>query len=762
MVSRTSSTASLPSHGFRSLWPSGLATVLVVLGLAMSPPAAAAGAVPAIANPPCVGLVLGGGGARGAAHVGVLKVLEREHIPVCKVAGTSMGAIVGGLYSAGYTPAEMEHIIGGIDWADMFVDDPPRRDLPMQRKDADFRHLLNLEIGYADGRVSLPGGLVNGQKLLMLLRRLTLSTWDARDFDDLPVPFRAIAADIVTGKQVVFDDGDLALAIRASMSVPGAFAPVRVDGHLLVDGGMVNNVPVDVMREMGASRMIVVDVSSPLAEEQALSNPASILNQMVTALMGERTQRNLDLLGSDDVLIRPELGTLGSTAFQRSAEAVAIGERAAEAMLPELRKFRADDAAYAAYRNQHRQRDFDPGVVAFLDVAESTPPSSAINIRHATAGIVDSPFDVDRLEDSLGRAYGDGRYQKLDYRLVKRDGKTGIEILPTLKPWSAIGRFGFQLDDNFNGRNNYLVSAELTFNDVNSSGAKWRNMLQLGRVARLHSEFYQPFGEAGAFYAKPSLEIRNESLPLWLDGSEVAEYRLQRRMLGFEVGYSPDPRWRISAELLRGRDRADLQIGIPQTFNGGREDFAGIAYGATWDTLDSVDFPTSGLRADLDVSSYQDWLGSDVSGEVVRFSADWAKSWDRYHLLLGTNLASAVNDDNFFRAQSFLGGFLNLSGFEERALNGNQAGLARAVLYRRVGDTSRLFSLPMYVGASLETGGTWPAKSLVDADDLVLAGSLFTGFSTPLGPMFLAYGRNDAGEDTWYLVFGSLLRHDDR
>ena len=204
----------------------------------------------------------------------MLKVLERERIPVCQVAGTSMGAIVGGLYATGYTPAELEDLIETIDWADMFVDDPPRRDIPMRRKDSDFRYLLNLEIGYANGRVVLPVGIVQGQKLLMLLRRLTLSTWDVQDFDQLPIPFRAVAADIVTGDKVVFEGGDLALAIRSSMSVPGAFAPVRVDDRLLVDGGMVDNVPVDIVREMGAQRMIVVDVGSPLHKEDALTNPA--------------------------------------------------------------------------------------------------------------------------------------------------------------------------------------------------------------------------------------------------------------------------------------------------------------------------------------------------------------------------------------------------------------------------------------------------------------------------------------------------------
>ena len=731
--------------------PRRLTAALFALGALLSQSVGAA-------EPPCVGLVLGGGGARGAAHVGVLKVLERERIPVCKVAGTSMGSIVGGLYAAGYTPAEMEQLIGTIDWAAMFVDDPPRRDLPMRRKDSDFRYLLDLEIGYANGRVSMPAGLVQGQKLLMLLRRLTLSTWDTHDFDDLPIPFRAVAADIVTGEKVVFGEGDLAVAIRASMSVPGAFAPVRVDEHLLVDGGMVDNVPVDVARQMGAQRLVVVDVGSPLLPESSLNSPLAIMDQMISGLMIEKTQRTLATLEPQDVYIRPELGDITAQQFNRGDEAIAVGERAAEAALPQLRALAVDESAYAAHRVRQQRRDFDPGLVKFLDMKPGRSPSAARHVERAVADNREAAFDVDRLEHNLGSAYGDGRFQQIDYSLVRREGEQGIEIRPTLKPWSAFGKFGFQLDDNFNGANNYLVSAELSFNDVNDLGAQWRNVLRLGRISGLRSEFYQPFGRTGAFYLKPSLEARSESLPLWVDGDHLAEFRVSRRQAALEAGYSPQPEWRISTEFVRGRDRGDLLIGNPNDFGGGKEDVAGLLYNATWDTLDSVNFPTRGLRVSLDYETYRPWLGGDTDGDVARLNADWARAWGRYHLLLGTRLSSALDDDSFFRAQDFLGGFLNLSGFEERAVFGNQTALARAVLYRRTGNTSRLFSLPMYIGTSLETGNAWGVSDAVDADDLIVAGSVFTGFDTPLGPMFLAYGRNEADEASWYLTFGSLLR----
>lgn len=736
-----------------------LACAVLLAGMAMGTDAHAADAPPVEAGEPdCVGLVLGGGGARGAAHIGVLKVMEREHVPVCDIAGTSMGAIVGGLYASGYTPQELETLVGTLDWADLFVDDPPRDQQPMHRKDGDFRYLLDLEIGFNNGKVVLPGGLVQGQKLLILLRRLTLSSWNVHDFDQLPIPFRAVAADIGTGEKVVFDHGELALAIRSSMSVPGAFAPLKVDGRLLVDGGMVDNVPVDVVRAMGARRLIVVNVGSPLHEESALTNPVVIMDQMISALMKEKTERQLATLGPDDLLITPELGDLTAAQFNRGAEAIRQGELAAEAALPQIRRYAVDPARYTAYRQRQRKREFDPGLISFLDVAEGQSPAARRSVENALASNVGKPLDVDALEADLGLAYGSNHFQQLDYRLVERDGKQGIEVRSMERPWSVFGRMGFQLSDDFDGRNSYLVSAEVTATNLNRFGAEWLNIIRAGEISGLHSQFHQPLGEGSPFYLQPSLILQNEVFPLWKDGQQLAEYKVNERSLGVALAYTPDTRFRISANVVGGRDRGDRLIGSPVDFQRDTQPFAGVIYTATWDSLDNIDFPTRGLRVNASLETYRTWGGADIKDDVARLTVDWAHAWGRYHLLLGAYLASSIDDTHYFRTQQFMGGFLNLSGFHERAVFGNQSALLRSVVYRRTGDTSQLFSLPLFVGASLELGNAWLDRSLVDADDLIVAGSLFTGVDTPLGPMFLAYGYNERGEGSWYLTFGSLLR----
>lgn len=265
-----------------------------------------------------VGLVLGGGGARGAAHIGVLRELERMRVPIDAIAGTSMGAIIGGLYAAGMSVAELEELVAEMDWAGAMSDEPDRSDLRFRRKQDARDYPIGLDIGLERGRPKLPLGLVQGQKLDLILRNLTVPVSHIKDFDELPIPFRAIASDIETGDMHVMGSGDLARAIRASMSVPAALAPVRIDGHLLVDGGLVGNLPVDVVREMGVDVVIAVDVEFPLYAPDELESAITISEQMLTILIRRETLRQIEKLGDDDVLVRPQLGTSGRRTSARS------------------------------------------------------------------------------------------------------------------------------------------------------------------------------------------------------------------------------------------------------------------------------------------------------------------------------------------------------------------------------------------------------------------------------------------------------------
>ncbi len=680
-------------------------------------------------------LVLGGGGARGAAHIGVLKILEREHVPIDCITGTSMGAIVGGLYAAGYKADEIEAVLRGIDWKDMFNDDPPREELPMRRKEDELRFLGGIELGLRDGKIALPRGVIQGQKLQLLLRRLLLSTLQTQKFDDLP------------------------MAIRASMSVPAAFAPIRFMGHLLVDGGITDNVPIDEARKLGGTRLIVVNVSEQLANEDQLNSPFAIANQMLTALMKRQTDEQLATLGADDVLLVPQLGDLSSAAFDRAPEAIAFGEQAAEQELAQVRRYSVDAPDYTAFAAQHRQRAFDPPLIAFLDVLTNRSRTAGY-VEQRLSDVVGKPFDPKVLEQQIGSAYGEGSYERITYDLVQKDGQTGLSVQPVDKGWGPnFLRVGLRLADNFAGRNSYQLFTEANFTGLNSLGGESRNRVQLGEVTELYSEFLQPWGAAGQFYVAPYLQYKAFNFPVGNGGQvDFAEYRHNRGLGAIEFGYTPDASWQLSGALEYGRDAAHLRIGAPD-FPNLSSAFGGVLLRAVYDDLDNSGFPTRGTRADVSEEVLLTQLGSTDSARIARIRWDTALSYDANHWLFGgsASTASGSDHDTQIAAYNPLGGLANLSGYTENQLFATQTALVRAVYYRRLTDAMSLFSVPVYVGGSLEAGGVWDDRRNIGSN-LIGAGSIFLGIDTFLGPIFLGYGYAQGGHNAAYLTFGSLLR----
>ncbi len=724
-----------------------------------APKAQAADPGPGTSRPQCIGLVLGGGGARGAAHIGVLKVLERERVPVCAIAGTSMGAIVGGLYASGYSATEIESILAAIDWKEVLADDPPRTDFPMRRKNDTLRYLLDFRFGFRDGAIQLPRGVIQGQKLLTLLRRLTLHTWRTESFDALPIPFRAVATDIATGEAVVFDRGDLALAIRASMSVPAAFAPMRVDGRLLVDGGIVNNVPVDIVKAMGADRVIAVDVGAPLLKDSELNSPFSITMQMLDVLMKQRTAQVMAALDPADVKIAPELGDIGSASFDRAVDAIAPGEVAAMRVLPRLRELALGTAEWDALQATRERAEFDPPLVEFLDVL-TRRSNTAGYVARELDGFEGKPLDAKALERRVNAVYGQGNYERIAWRLVDKDGRTGVEVLPVDKGWGPnFVTFGLQISDDFEGRNSYQLGVEYTMTGLNRWGGEWRTRAEIGRLTGLRTEFFQPYGDRGQYFAFPYLEYRSFDQGIRAADTLLADYRVRRSAVGIDLGWEPTVSMRAYTGLFRSRGSASRRIGAPNELDDVDDDSGGVRLGFIRDTLDDADFPSAGGRTDVLLVATQDALGADAEGEVFDLTWDHAARFGANRLLFGTRLHSTWGSPSQFESLASLGGFTNLSGFAERELLGEHAALFRTVYYRRLGDSGQLFSVPAYMGASLETGNVFERREdLLDLQDLILAGSLFVGVDSPFGPVFIGYGRNDEGDSSVYLTFGSLLR----
>lgn len=708
--------------------------------------------------PQCIGLALGGGGARGAAHIGVLRVLERERVPICRVAGTSMGAIVGALYAMGYKADDIDQIVRSVDWRDVFNDLAGRADQPMRRKLDSLTFQGNAEVGLRDRQVQLPRGLLQGQKLGLLLRRLMLPAAMTASFDDLPIPFRAVAADIVNGEEVVLGGGDIALAVRASMSVPGAFQPVRVDGRLLVDGGIVNNVPISVVRAMGADAVIAVDVGAPFLTEDELSSPVAITLQVITALMKRQTDAALASLGPGDLLILPDLGDIGSAAFDRSAEAVPLGEAAAMQSIASLGRYGVSAEAYAQFNQRHQVH---PAALQQIDFVRVE------NTRSRTAGLVEQrlrafeqlPLDLQALESAIGRTHAEGRYERIGWRPVDDGDRRGIEVLPVDKGWGPhYIRAGLVLNDDLDGRSDYQLTGDVTFTGINDLGGEWRNRVDLGRVLGLRSEFYQPVGIGSEYFATAYTGWQARNQRLIIEGATLGEFRLQRYTLGLEGGYNSSRDLQYYAGLALGRDAIGKRIGGPDVFNRESSNYSRFYLGSYYDTLDDAGFPSRGVRLSTRYSFYLPILSDLDTGQVAQFSYDQVGSRGRGTLLWGVRLQSAIRNNGALEAFGTLGGLGFLSGYGERDLIGTEIALARAIWYRRMGDTSRLMTVPVYLGASIEAGNAWLDRDAVSLNDLVYAGSAFLGIDTFLGPLLIGYGRNDRSVGSYYISFRPFVR----
>ena len=711
------------------------------------------------ADRPKVGLVLGGGGARGAAHVGVLKVIERERIPIDYVAGTSMGAIVGTLYASGRDAAEIEGVINSIDWHDALTDKGPRSEHSIRSKKNDVEFAISMEAGFNHGKLQFPTGLIQGQRLELLLRRLLIASSDIKNFDELQIPFRAVATNLATMKPVVFDSGDLATAVRASMSVPGAFEPVRYQDMVLVDGGLVDNVPVDVVREMGADVLIVVDVRTPLSSASELDTLASILNQVINGLMTAETDREIGTLISDDVYILPDLRDLKSADFQRAHEAIPWGEEAANEHLDRLRLMSIAPSEFAAH------------VAARPSSATSTPNIHRIDIRHASSETQKSmdtvlswqenqPLDLDRLESSISAIYSEGRFSSIQYEVAPDGDETNLNIDLTEKAWGpTIVEAALRVSDNFDGDSNYLLSLESFTSDINHSGATWINRARIGLRTGLFSEFYQPISDDRTYFVAPSLEYaaRNISLRTNFDQSL---WRDQRGIFALDAGHalSNHAEIRIGYEI----GYADTRLKVGNVLVDGNRSFtiSQLTLEYLRDTLDDPAFPRHGLFLDAKINEPLESLGADAT--ATAYSLDIYKPIEvgAGAVLVGLSANGLSNDGTVPFQETFsLGGITRLSGYQPDELFGRHTGLASVVYYRHMGkDKSSLFGTPFYIGGSVEVGGVWFVKDEISAESLQIAGSLFAGIDSPAGPIYFGYGRAEGGVDSLYLTLGSLMR----
>lgn len=702
--------------------------------------------------------MLSGGGARGTAHVGVLKVLDEMHIPIDAIAGTSMGAVVGGLYASGMSAQQIEKLTSSLDWQDAFRDHPPRRAFGYRRKQDDSNFLVRYAMGISTDGFKMPLGLVQGQKLTQILRSSTVGVAGIKDFDQLPIAFRAVATNLETGEGVVLGSGDLVAAMRASMSAPGVFEPVELDGKLLVDGGLYNNLPVDIARQMNVDILIVVDVTFPLYPRSELTSPLAASNQAVSILVRRRTNEQRASLSANDILIDPDLGSMSSIEFGRVIQAMNGGERATRNLTDRLAQLSVSDEDYRSYLASREARYKIEPKIDFVTTDESSRRYAKV-VSLATNNLPGKQLDFNALNYDLAGLYALDVFESIDYNLITRDEQTGLDFHLKRKSWGPnYVRVGINLEDDFSGNTRYNIAARLINTELNSLGAEWLSDFQIGDHPRLLTEFYQPLNVRNRFFIAPRFEFGTRSLQILDNNKHVAEYRVRATRGNLDFGREFADWGEVRAGLFRGKGTSFVNIGDPslpdEHFNIG-----GYFTRFSYDTLDSVYFPRQGTQWVIELDADRKGMGADSN--LNKFSMQWqlANSFGRHVIVVsaaagstsGSTSSTAPGLQDYFT----LGGFLNLSGVATDSISGPHYGIARLVYYRQIGrGGAGVLELPAYAGVSFEVGNTWDKRSDASFSSLRHDASLFFGADTPLGPLYIAGGYDDHRQVAFYLFLG--------
>ncbi len=733
-------------------WPGRLGWLLLV-GLALSWPATGdsgdSGDSGTTGERPRIGLALSGGGAKGCAHVGVLKVLEEYQIPVDYIAGTSIGSIVGGLYAAGYQAEQLAEIVLTLDWEDLLEDEPARRDRAYLRKLEDQKYILGFEFGFKGSELIFPSGLRRGQKLLFELRRLSLPVAGIDSFSEFPVPFAAVTTDINNGEMVVLDHGDLAMSLRASMAIPGVFSPVELGGHLLVDGGLVRNIPVDVVRNMGADIVIAVDIGEPLLEPEELRTLFDFSSQA----MGVIGRQNDDkLLADADIILTPDVGGMGGLDFSRVAAMIAAGEDEARQQSAKLVTLAVPDEQWAQYL-QAKELDRRPMTVAYVQIEGLERVDERI-LRRQLHVVPGQPLDLAVLERDLNRIFGLGDFELVDFKLRPSNQGFGLIIAVTEKSWGP--RYlhtglNMTIDDDEHTTINLL--ANLTIRPLNALAGEWRTDLAIGRQQRLRTGLLQPLDFAGRFFFTSALDLSRDVSDVLLEQGGRARFENTNFTSSFGLGVTLGVSGEAGLYVYRGQVEQKFAI-EGQADSLQKYDTAGFFGQLTIDRLDSVYFPRRGMLAAASLEVSEPGLGAsaDYQKMIANFTA--VRSWGRHTLVTWLEAGATRGDQVPVHAWFPLGGLFSFSGYDQGELFGPHYGVFRPIYICEVARLPSMIGKRVLVSATLEAGNVWSDTDEIGFDNLRYAATIGLGAETVIGPAYLSLGIAEGGRSRIYLAIG--------
>ncbi|SEA03414.1 patatin-like phospholipase family protein [Alkalimonas amylolytica] len=716
---------------------------------------------------PCVALVLGGGGARGGAHLGVIRYLEQQQIPVDLVVGTSIGAFVGGLYASGKSPDQIERILTELPWGEGFQDRVQRHEMPARRKQQRDAYPIQLELGVRLDGVHLPKGVLHGQAMAELLQRAYGLQANQLDFNALAIPFRAVAADLVSGEAVVLAEGSLLQAVQASMSIPGVVSPLEINQRILVDGGVANNLPVDVAKALGAERIIAVSIDAPLLQKEDLTDAFSVSEQLTNFLVRRGLAVQLALLTEQDILLQPELSGIGTLDFDRLLTGADIGYQTAAAA-PLLHQLSVPAEYYHQWLLAHRLPESAEQSIDRIVLHNHSALADSILLERL--GIAPGElYDSQVVEKGIRRLYGLDQFERVSQQLtILDDDTTELQVQVQEKSWGP-GYLNFRLrfEDDFQNKHHYQLAASYLYTNLSPLGAEWYSELGIGSDKLISTELYWPLGgpatfvrgTLAAFSERQVLEDENRRSLGDLNHSEFISTLL--------AGWHPSDHLTLASGWTRrvGRYRAPGSLhdtGAGQRISYQRQ---GPVLQGHWDTLDNINFPGRGIRLNSEVQWLQDRSGSERgSSRTLSLDILAAKSWQAHRLHSRWRWQRYRNDDPALILEQFsLGGFLNLSGYPHQYLYGSTVSFGSLVYqYQLTQPQLSFLNMPWYIGGSIERGRVQDdvlnLNQAHQTDAWLWAGSLFLGWDSPLGPLFFGYGRAQSDErsqiDSWYLSLG--------
>ncbi|GLR77015.1 patatin-like phospholipase family protein [Aliivibrio sifiae] len=727
---------------------------------------------------PKIGLVLAGGGAKGAAHIGVLKALEEMHIPIDYITGTSMGAYVGGLYASGMSADEIAEFIGTVNWNSGFVDKVERSEREIRDKEYEDRYQIGTDIGFSFTELKAPKGFVQGQNMAKILRTTSGNVSYLQSFDDLPIPFRAVATDIEKLEPVILDKGNLAEAMMASMSVPGALPPVEYEGRLLVDGGSVNNMPVDVARDMGADIIIAVDIGSDYLEAEDISSYLSVMGQLTNYIVKNSTKQQEALLNNNDIFLAPNVGKMDTAEFDKMPFAYGKGYDIAYEQHLKLDKLVLSASEYQAYLNEKEKKTSKLKRGNNLKIDHITLNNNSsysermlLEYLQIDEGEI---YTSDQLEAKVRALYTIDRFERIDYFYqTTSDGETELVVDVNEKSWGPnYLDFRFALEDDFYNESKYSLGFSINFTDINIIGlsensSELRTNFELGTDKLMQAELYTPFLSNQLLFSSlkgtysvtqtqfrptPTLDNIDNYLP-----TEYSELEFEAS-LGIQPALWSD--FRVGARYTTG----DLVLNILPDYNSNYER-QGIFVQYRLDTLDNFTFPTKGFYLFSEYLYSEDTLGEISSSDMIDDSVveltvngRFAYTIKRHTLVVHGEYGVVENKSGGIPLEpKSLGGFLHLSGISKDSLSGENLAFASLVYrYRLMDNDFGLFQSPIYLGTSLEQGSVWNDEHFSDAP-MYTAGSIFAGIDSPLGPIILAYGRTEQNHESVYLSIGATL-----